>query len=102
VQGDSRNSCALQILFAFFLSIKFTGETPSQNPVPSGTRAGPFPRRACSPRDTTATNTHRPVPHHEFVQTLTETPGFRLIGVDDGALWRDGMKMFGGLDLNEI
>jgi hypothetical protein len=36
------------------------------------------------------------------VQTLTETPGFRLIGVDDGALWRDGMKMFGGLDLNEI
>ena len=50
----------------------------------------------------TATNAHRPVPHHEIVQTLTETPGFRLIGVDDGALWRDGMKMFGGLDLNEI
>ena len=29
---------------------------------------------------------HRPVPHHEIVQTLTETPGFRLIGVDDTAL----------------
>ena len=33
------------------------------------------------------------------MQTLTETPGFRLIGVDDGALSRDGMKMFGVLDL---
>ena len=29
---------------------------------------------------------HRPVLHHEIVQTLTATPGFRLIDVDDTAL----------------
>jgi hypothetical protein len=66
---------------------------------PIGYPAGPFPRRACSCPDTTAPKTHRPVPHHEFVQTLNETPGLRLIGVDDGALSRDGIKMFGVLDL---
>ena len=51
-----------------------------------GYRAGPFSRKACSCPDATATNTHRSVPHHEIVQTLTETPGFRFIGVDDTAL----------------
>jgi hypothetical protein len=28
-----------------------------------------------------ATETHRPVPHHEIVQALIETLGFRYIGV---------------------
>jgi len=28
-----------------------------------------------------ATTTHRPVPHHEIVQALVETLGFRHIGV---------------------
>jgi len=48
-----------------------------------------------------ATNTHRPVPHHEIVQALVETLGFRHIGVvhDEYAVSPDGMKMFGVLDL---
>jgi hypothetical protein len=45
--------------------------------------------------------THQPVPHHEVVQALSETLGFRHIGVvhDEYAVSPDGMKMFGVLDL---
>ena len=41
-----------------------------------------------------ATTTHRPVPHHEIVQALVETLGFRHIGVvhDEYAVSPDGMK----------
>src|SRR5437867_8124894 len=48
-----------------------------------------------------ATNTHRPIPHHEIVQALVETLGFRHIGVvrDEYAVSTDGMRMFGVLDL---
>jgi hypothetical protein len=48
-----------------------------------------------------ATETHRPVPHHEIVQALIETLGFRHIGVvhDEYAVSLDGMKLFGVLDL---
>jgi hypothetical protein len=48
-----------------------------------------------------ATSTHVPVPHHEIVQALVETLGFRHIGVaaDEYAVSPDGMKMFGVLDL---
>jgi len=48
-----------------------------------------------------ATSTHVPVPHHEFVQALVETLGFRHIRVaaDEYAVSPDGMKMFGVLDL---
>src|ERR1700739_3137907 len=48
-----------------------------------------------------ATETHRPVPHHEIVQALIETLGFRHIGVvhDEYAVSADGMKAFGVLDL---
>jgi hypothetical protein len=48
-----------------------------------------------------ATATHQPVPHHEIVQALAETLGFRHIGVvhDEYAVSPDGMKMFGVLDL---
>ena len=48
-----------------------------------------------------ATETHRPIPHHEIVQALIETLGFRHIGVvhDEYAVSLDGMKMFGVLDL---
>src|SRR6266849_4062538 len=48
-----------------------------------------------------ATNTHRPIPHHEIVQALVETLGFRHIGVvrDEYAVSTDGMKVFGVLDL---
>lgn len=48
-----------------------------------------------------ATNTHRPIPHHEIVQALIETLGFRHIGVvkDEYAVSSDGMRMFGVLDL---
>lgn len=48
-----------------------------------------------------ATDTHRPIPHHEVVSALVETLGFRHIGVvhDEYAVSPDGMKMFGVLDL---
>jgi hypothetical protein len=48
-----------------------------------------------------ATETHRPIAHHEIVQALIETLGFRHIGVvhDEYAVSPDGMKMFGVLDL---
>ena len=48
-----------------------------------------------------ATSTHRPIPHHEIVQALVETLGFRHIGVvrDEYAVSTDGMRMFGVLDL---
>jgi hypothetical protein len=48
-----------------------------------------------------ATDTHRPVPHHEVIGALVETLGFRHIGVvhDEYAVSPDGMKMFGVLDL---
>src|SRR5688572_29652365 len=48
-----------------------------------------------------ATRTHHPIPHHQIVQALVETLGFRHIGVvrDEYAISRDGMRMFGVLDL---
>jgi hypothetical protein len=47
------------------------------------------------------TLTHRPVPHHEIVGALVKTLSFRHIGVvqDEYAVSKDGMKMFGVLDL---
>lgn len=47
------------------------------------------------------TATHRPIPHIDVVSALVETLGFRHIGVvrDEYALSRDGMKMFGVMDL---
>src|SRR5437588_4210957 len=49
-----------------------------------------------------ATATHRPVPHSEVVEALIETLGFRHIGVvkDEFAISKDGMKLFGVLDLD--
>ncbi|PWU12013.1 MAG: hypothetical protein C5B51_01670 [Terriglobia bacterium] len=48
------------------------------------------------------TATHRPVPHGEVVEALIETLSFRHIGVvrDEFAVSKDGMKMFGVLDLD--
>lgn len=45
--------------------------------------------------------THRPVPHHEIVEALIETLSFRHIAVvqDEYAVSKDGMKVFGVLDL---
>ena len=47
-----------------------------------------------------ATEAHRPIPHHEIVQTLVETLGFRHIGFthDEYAVSPDGMKVFGVLE----
>lgn len=47
------------------------------------------------------TATHRPVPHHEVVNALVETLGFRHIGIhkDEYAVSKDGMKMFGLMEL---
>jgi len=48
------------------------------------------------------TATHRPIPHHEVVNALLETLGFRHIGVvaEKYAVSKDGMKMFGAIDLD--
>jgi hypothetical protein len=48
------------------------------------------------------TATHRPIPHHEVVNALIETLGFRHIGVvaEKYAVSKDGMKMFGAIDLD--
>ena len=48
------------------------------------------------------TATHRPVPHGEVVEALVETLSFRHIGVvtEEYAVSKDGMKMFGVLDLD--
>ena len=44
-----------------------------------------------------ATRTHVPVPHHQVVQALTETLGFRHLSVvrEQYAIDHTGMKMFG-------
>ena len=49
------------------------------------------------------TATHKPVPHIEVVQSLIETLGFRHISVikDEYAVSRDGMKMFGVMELDQ-
>ena len=49
-----------------------------------------------------ATATHRPIPHHEVVEALIETLGFRHISAvkDEFAVSKDGMKMFGVVDLD--
>jgi hypothetical protein len=51
-------------------------------------------------RTPAGTSTHVPVPHHEIVQALVETLGFRHIRVaaDEYAVSPDGMKMFGVLE----
>ncbi len=48
------------------------------------------------------TATHKPIPHGEVVTALVETLGFRHIAVvrDEFAVSKDGMKMFGVLDLD--
>ena len=47
------------------------------------------------------TATHRPVPHIEVINALTETLGFRHIGIhrEEYAVDRTGMKFYGVLDL---
>ena len=49
-----------------------------------------------------ATATYRPVPHTEVIAALIETLGFRHIAVvkDEYAVSKDGMKLFGVLDLD--
>src|ERR1019366_7413127 len=49
------------------------------------------------------TATHKPIPHVEVIQALTETLGFRHISVvrDEYAVSRDGMKMFGVMELDQ-
>jgi hypothetical protein len=50
-----------------------------------------------------ATDTHKPVPHHEVVNALVETLGFRHIGVhkSEFACSPDGNKMFGIMELDQ-
>ncbi|MBI4480218.1 MAG: hypothetical protein HY651_09370 [Acidobacteria bacterium] len=48
-----------------------------------------------------ATATHQPIPHHHVVEALIESLSFRHIGVvsEEFAVSKDGMRMFGVLDL---
>jgi hypothetical protein len=48
-----------------------------------------------------ATETHQPIAHHRVVEALVESMSFRHIGVvaDENAVSKDGMRMFGVLDL---
>jgi len=48
-----------------------------------------------------STATHKVIPHHEVVNALVETLGFRHIGVhsEEYAVSHDGMKMYGLLEL---
>src|SRR5713101_4472243 len=47
------------------------------------------------------TATHKPIPHGEVIRALVETLGFRHISVikDEYAVSKDGMKMFGVMEL---
>lgn len=47
------------------------------------------------------TLTHRPVPHHEVVNALVETLGFRHIAIhaEEYCVSKDGAKMFGVMEL---
>ena len=49
-----------------------------------------------------ATNTHKPIPHHELVQALIESLAYRQLDVvkDEYAISPDGMRLFGFLALN--
>ena len=51
-----------------------------------------------------ATTTYQPVPHHQIVEVLVESLGFRQIGVlqEECAVSTDGTKMFGVLDLEAL
>jgi Domain of unknown function (DUF932) len=51
-----------------------------------------------------ATATHQPIPHHQIVEALVESLSFRQIGVvqEEYAVSKDGMKMFGVLDLEAL
>jgi hypothetical protein len=51
-----------------------------------------------------ATATHQPIPHHEIIEALVESLSFRQIGViqEEYAVAKDGMKMFGVLDLEAL
>ena len=63
---------------------KVTREELMEIPVPEGTR------------------THQPLSHYEIVEVLEESLSFRYLEVtrDEYAVSRDGMKMFGVMDLN--
>src|SRR5437879_6094419 len=70
-------------LLAHCGSCKFSREELTAIPTPEGSA------------------THRPLPHHALVEAVVETLSFRHIGVvrDEYAVSRDGMKMFGVLEL---
>jgi hypothetical protein len=50
------------------------------------------------------TATHQPIPHHQIVEALVESLSFRQISViqEEYAVSKDGMKMFGVLDLEAL
>lgn len=66
----------------------------------TGARKMPYEELALVPTPM-GTDTHKPVPHHEVVNALVETLGFRHIGVhkQEYAVSNDGMKMFGLMEL---
>ena len=99
----SRTNIADSSVCSAMLSKSFTGgEIVSETSTLIGYQGRTIPREALALVQTPpSTETHRPIPHHEVVQALLETLGFRHIGVvqDEYAVSLDGMKMFGVLDL---
>lgn len=49
------------------------------------------------------TDTHRPIPHHQLINSLEETLGFRHIAIvrSEFAVSQDGNKMFGLLEIDQ-
>ena len=49
-----------------------------------------------------STRTHKPIAHHRFVETLEEALSMRSLAItrDEYAVSKDGMKMFGVMDLD--
>src|SRR5665213_2024891 len=49
------------------------------------------------------TDTHRPIPHHQLIDSLEETLSFRHIAIHKAefAVTKDGNKMFGLLELDQ-
>jgi Domain of unknown function (DUF932) len=62
----------------------------------------PYERLALIPCPT-GTDTHKPIPHHQVVDAVVETLGFRHIGVHkmEFAVSKDGNKMFGLMELDQ-
>jgi len=103
-KNQGRTFRAIEIVRSLLANPRFIsgGTTKSETSTLIGYEGRTIPREALVLVPTPpATETHRPIPHHEVIQALVETLGFRHIGIvhDEYAVSPDGMKLFGALDL---